>query len=73
MRGVATPLQAGTKVEVRDRFAQTWRRGFEVAEPVDGDDGDGYRIRRLSDGVVLPVVFSTEEVRRERSRDWWWI
>lgn len=67
-------MKTGTKVEVQDRFARTWRRGFEVAAAVDGDsDGvAGYRIRRLSDGAVLPVVFTADEVRRERSRDWWW-
>jgi hypothetical protein len=61
-------MKTGTKVEVRDRFARAWRRGFEVAEPVDG----GYRIRRLSDRAILPVVFSPDEVRRERKSDWWW-
>jgi hypothetical protein len=61
-------MTSGTKVEVRDRFAQTWRRGFEVAEAVDG----GYRIRRLSDRSILPVVFSRDEVRREKKSDWWW-
>lgn len=62
-------MKTGTKVEVRDRFARAWRRGFEVAESVDGE---GYRIRRLSDGAILPVVFSGDEVRRERKSDWWW-
>lgn len=61
-------MEAGTKVEVRDRFTDAWRRGFEVAEAVDG----GYRIRRLSDGSVLPVVFTADEVRREKKTDWWW-
>ena len=61
-------MEAGTKVEVRDRFTDAWRRGLEVAEAVDG----GYRIRRLSDGSVLPVVFTADEVRREKKTDWWW-
>lgn len=63
-------MTPGTKVEVRDRFSQSWGRGFEVAEAVDG----GFRIRRLSDGALLPVVFSRDEVRRERKRnDFWWV
>jgi hypothetical protein len=61
-------VEPGTKVEVRDRFAHRWTRGFEVAEAVDG----GYRIRRMSDRSVLPVVFSTDEVRREKKKDFWW-
>ena len=61
-------MDPGTKVEVRDRFARTWRRGFEVAEAVDG----GYRIRRMSDRSILPVVFAPDEVRREKKNDMWW-
>jgi hypothetical protein len=45
-----------------------------VAEAVVGSD-PGYRIRRRSDGSVLPVVFSREDVREERRRtnDMWWV
>ena len=45
------------------RYQGTWARGFEVAEFSD----EGYRIRRLSDGSVLPDLFSRDDVRRERS------
>ena len=33
----------------------------------------GYRIKRLSDGVVLPTEFSDDDVRQERRRQnpWW--
>jgi hypothetical protein len=63
-------LQAGTRVEVRSRFDQHWARGFEVAEVV----ADGYRVRRLSDGVVLPLDFSDDDIRRERRKQglWWY-
>jgi len=44
-----TPLSPGTKVDVRNRYQGTWVRGFEVAEFT----GEGYLIRRLSDGSVL--------------------
>jgi hypothetical protein len=61
-------------VEVRSRFDRGWARGFEVAETVAGTD-PGYRIRRRSDGSILPVVFATEDVREERRRtnDLWWV
>jgi hypothetical protein len=67
--GARTPLAAGTKVDVRNRFQGTWVRGFEVAEVTDG----GYHIRRLSDGSVLPELFARNDVRRERKRQgFWW-
>jgi hypothetical protein len=55
---------------VRNRFEQRWARGFEVAEVV----GDGYRLRRRSDGSLLPAVFDADDVRRERGRanQWWY-
>ena len=62
-------LSPGTRVDVRNRFVGTWSHGFEVAEHVDG----GYRVLRLSDGSVLPDVFSADDVRAERRRQgmWW--
>jgi len=63
-------MEPGTKVEVRSRFDQRWSRGFEVAEA----SPDGYRIRRMSDGEVLPVLFGTDEVREEHKKQglWWY-
>ena len=61
-------LRPGTKVEVRKRFDASWARGFEVADAVE----DGYLIRRLSDGHLLPTPFPTDEVRRERKKGMWW-
>jgi hypothetical protein len=52
-------LGCGTPVEVRNHFISSWSRGFEVAEV----DRDGYRLRRVSDRVVLPATFSPDEVR----------
>jgi hypothetical protein len=67
--GVRTPLAPGTKVDVRNRYQGTWVRGFEVADVTD----TGYRIRRLSDGSVLPELFIRDDVRRERKRQgFWW-
>jgi hypothetical protein len=49
----------GTRVEVRSRFRQDWVRGFEVAAA----EGAGYRLRRLSDNALLPVVFAGADLR----------
>lgn len=62
------PLAVGTRVEVRRRFDQGWAQGFEVAAREDG----GYRVRRLTDGVVLPLRFDPDDVRRERTRPLRW-
>jgi hypothetical protein len=67
--GARAALAPGTKVDVRNRYQGTWVRGFEVADVTD----TGYRIRRLSDGSVLPELFSRNDVRRERKRQgFWW-
>lgn len=62
-------MKPGTRVEVRSRFDQSWGRGFEIAEVV----GDRYRVRRLSDGSVLPAVFDRDDVRQEKKKQglWW--
>jgi len=67
---MADGLAPGTKVEVRTSFDRSWARGFEVVESLDDS---GYRVRRLSDDVVLPVVVQADDVRRERSRSYWWV
>ncbi len=56
-----------TKVEVRTGFDRSWTNGFTVEERT----ADGYRLRRRSDGRVLPHVFAFDEVRRERHNLWW--
>ena len=62
-------LEPGTRVDVRSRFDARWSHGFEVEEACSG----GYRIRRLSDGAVLPTEFTADEVRLERrKRGTWW-
>lgn len=57
----ATWLPQGTPVQVRDRFEFAFRSGFEVSETTPA----GYRLRRQSDGVVLPVEFAEKDVRRD--------
>lgn len=64
-------LSPGDKVEVRRRFDAQWARGFEVVEVTD----DGVRVRRTSDGEVLPVEFREVDIRRahKRANDFWWM
>ena len=65
---VETPLLAGIKVEVRTGFDRSWAAGFVVEEATDG----GYRVKRRSDGEVLPVAIPRADVRRERKNSMWW-
>jgi hypothetical protein len=58
-------VNPGTWVEVRSRFDQRWARGFEVVEVVEDDDSAPYRIRRRSDGYMLPASFTNNEIRAE--------
>ncbi|MHB8439747.1 MAG: hypothetical protein ACYDD4_11375 [Acidimicrobiales bacterium] len=63
-------LLPGTKVDVRSRFVGAWSHGFEIAERIEGE---GYRVRRLSDGWTMPDIFTDDDVRPVRRRnDFWW-
>jgi streptomycin 6-kinase len=68
-------MQPGTRVEVRSRFDRRWARGFEVdAIVAETDESENYRIKRRSDGAVLPALFVSDEVREEkRGRSMWWM
>lgn len=63
-------MRKGTRVEVRSSFDGSWVNGFEV---VDTEDDGALRLRRLSDGEVLPATFPPDVVRRERRRETWWV
>lgn len=52
-------LSEGTPVEVRNGLGIQFAPGFEVSSSRD----DGYLLRRMSDGAVLPVVFPPDSVR----------
>jgi hypothetical protein len=67
-------VNPGTRVEVRTRYEERWTRGFEVTERVEGDNGPpAYRVRRRSDGSILPVTFRDDDLREERRRQYpWW-
>jgi hypothetical protein len=70
-------VRPGTRVEVRSKFESRWTRGFEVADRVDSEsDANGkpvYKVRRRSDGSILPVAFSEADLREENRRSTWWI
>ena len=68
-------VNIGVRVEVRARFDQRWARGFELVEVVQDKGEDRYRVRRRSDGSVLPALFVDDDVREEkkRSSSMWWV
>jgi hypothetical protein len=69
-------VNPGARVEVRSRFDQRWARGFELVEVVHDEGQARYRIRRRSDGSVLPALFIDDDIReekRKKSQSMWWI
>jgi hypothetical protein len=52
----------GTAVQVRSSFHGGWCDGFEVAEVVSTETGVSLRVRRRSDGSVLPALFPSDDV-----------
>ena len=57
--GSVVGLRPGMRVEVATRFRGDWAAGFEVESVA----ADRCRIRRVSDGSVLPVDFAYPRVR----------
>jgi hypothetical protein len=66
-------VRPGTHVEVRQRFESGWSRGFEIAETTGVGDSQRYKLRRRSDGSILPALFDEDDLREERRRGTWWI
>ena len=60
-------LHRGQPVELRNEFTGSWAPGFEVVDVVTVRRHDGpaveYRVKRCSDGSVLPALFSPRRVR----------
>lgn len=50
-------------IEVRCRFGDRWADGFEVVDVVDDGTSVRYRVRRTSDGTILPTLFDATDVR----------
>ena len=59
-----TSLRRGTRVEVATHFTGSWAGGFEVVAL----DPKRCRVRRLSDGAVIPTAFELADVRRSCDR-----
>ncbi|HTL87489.1 MAG TPA: hypothetical protein VL856_20060 [Acidimicrobiia bacterium] len=66
-------MRPGTRVEVRSRFESHWARGFEVADIQSNQGRSVYKVKRRSDGSILPALFTEDDVREERRRGTWWI
>jgi hypothetical protein len=58
------PIELDAEVEVRSRFHDGWVHGFTVAGHVDTPEGYHYRLRRLSEGEPLPMLYAPADVRR---------
>jgi hypothetical protein len=63
---IGLALLAGTPVEVQNRFTASWCGGFEIVEAVPDPVCIHYRIRRTSDGTIIPDLFGETHVRPRR-------
>jgi hypothetical protein len=61
-------MRPGSEVEVQSRFNGAWVRGFEVVDVLVPEHPDALRLRRRSDGAVLPALISREQVREVGDR-----
>ena len=52
-------MNVGDPVEVHTQFNNSWVDGFEIAEELP----EGYRVRRLADGALLPGCTSERDLR----------
>jgi hypothetical protein len=50
-------------IEVRCRFGDRWVTGFEVCEVIRLNGATRYRLRRRSDGSVIPTLFDEKDLR----------
>ena len=67
--GVPVGVLVGVPVLVRSSFEGRWCPGFTVAEVVrPPNDGPRCRVQRRSDGTVLPVWFTSDDVVVDRER-----
>jgi hypothetical protein len=56
---IASTFDLGAPVDVWCPSNEEWSLGFRV----DGVETDGIRVRRISDGALLPAVFAPDHVR----------
>ena len=55
-------MKVGDEVELRNRFDDSWSPGFVITAVVV----DGYRVRRVHDGCLLPDMTGHADVRADR-------
>jgi hypothetical protein len=60
--GLPGQWQPGTPVAVRNRFTARWSEGFVIAG-AEEVSGTRYRLRRASDGALLPEPFAPQDLR----------
>lgn len=63
---VSPALRPGDTVEVRNRFDGRWSSGFRVEAVMADEETCRYRVQRVSDGHVLPLVFDDESLLATR-------
>lgn len=59
-------MKVGDAVEVHSSFENTWSQGFQIEAVVEG----GFSVRRLSDGLLLPIPTGLADVRPLRDGPW---
>lgn len=60
-------MGAFDEVEVRDRHTGSWVGGFELHDTESTGNETRFRVRRCSDGALLPGWFSGMEIRPPQS------
>lgn len=58
----SSALPHGCRVAVQNRFDGSWCDGFEVVASERVDGVLHYRVRRLSDGWLLPCDFTEDQL-----------
>jgi hypothetical protein len=56
------PPPQGSAIAVWSSFEGSWSSGFEIAEVLQTSEGPRVRVRRVSDGAVLPALFAADQV-----------
>ena len=60
-------MERGQPIELRNEYTGQWSSGFEVADIVERRQHDRavteYRVKRSSDGSVIPALFPARRVR----------
>ena len=62
----SAPAAGARPIAAVDRRHRILERVAEVPEPQ-------YKVRRRSDGSILPVLFDEDDLREERRRGTWWV